>query len=72
VKKILIVIIKAYKKVVSPLMPRVCRYYPSCSSYALEAISEHGAIKGSAMALWRIIRCNPFGAGGYDPVKPKH
>lgn len=58
------------------LSPRIshgsCRYYPTCSSYAIEAIEVHGIIKGSALAFWRILRCNPFCKGGYDPVPPKN
>ena len=68
-KKILISLIRFYKKFISPLKKPCCRFYPSCSVYAIEAISKHGAIKGSFMATKRILRCNPFCKGGYDPVK---
>jgi len=49
----------------------VCKYYPSCSTYAIQALEMHGAIKGSLLAIWRILRCNPFSRGGYDPVPEK-
>lgn len=68
-KKTLVFIIKIYKKFISPLKKPCCRFYPTCSSYAIEAINKHGALKGSGMAIWRIVRCNPFCKGGYDPVK---
>ncbi len=64
-------IIRLYRKLISPLKPPCCRFTPTCSQYALEAIRVHGAFKGSALALWRILRCNPFSKGGYDPVPDK-
>lgn len=67
-KKILIAVIKGYQKYFSPLKHTKCPYYPSCSNYGLEAVQEYGAIQGSLMAFWRILRCNPFSKGGYDPV----
>ena len=67
-KRILIAIVRGYKKFISPLLPPSCRFTPTCSEYAMEAISKHGAIKGSMLAIWRILRCNPFCKGGYDPV----
>lgn len=57
-----------YRAVLSPLKPRSCRYYPTCSAYALEAVDKYGVAKGGAMALKRIVRCNPFYPGGFDPV----
>ena len=57
--------------VISPLFPDSCRFYPSCSQYAIEAIGKFGAIKGMALAMYRILRCNPFCRGGYDPVPEK-
>ena len=57
-----------YKKCLSPLMPHVCKYYPSCSTYMLEAIRRFGVFRGTAMGLKRIWRCSPWGEGGFDPV----
>ena len=70
-KKVLKAIIRFYQKAISPHLPPMCRYYPTCSCYALEAIEVHGALKGSALAAWRILRCNRLFKGGYDPVPPK-
>ena len=67
-KNIIICLIKFYQKYLSPLKSTKCPYIPSCSQYGLEAVEQYGAIKGSALALWRILRCNPFSKGGYDPV----
>ena len=69
-KKIVIFLIRFYQKAISPniiLKPK-CIYIPTCSTYAIEAIQKYGVIKGGAMAFWRILRCNPFAKGGYDPV----
>lgn len=68
-KHILIFIIKIYRKYISPLSPPSCKYYPTCSQYGLEAVEKYGAVKGGFLALKRILRCNPFSKGGYDPVK---
>ena len=67
-KKFLIYLIKFYKKYISPMKSTKCPYIPSCSEYGLEAVEKYGALRGSLFALWRIIRCNPFSRGGYDPV----
>lgn len=67
-KYVLIGLLKAYRFAISPLYGQVCRYYPSCSAYALEAVTEHGAIRGSWLAVRRLARCHPWAAGGYDPV----
>ena len=67
-KKLLITLIKWYRKYISPMKRTKCPYVPSCSEYGLEAIEKYGAIKGSLLAAWRILRCNPFSKGGYDPV----
>ncbi|MBR4083342.1 MAG: membrane protein insertion efficiency factor YidD [Lachnospiraceae bacterium] len=67
-KKLLITLIKWYRKYISPMKRTKCPYVPSCSEYGLEAIEKYGAIKGSLLAVWRILRCNPFSKGGYDPV----
>ena len=68
-KRVLLFLIRLYQKYLSPGLPRRCRFSPTCSQYAIEAISKYGVFKGGAMAIWRILRCNPFGKGGYDPVK---
>ncbi|MDX1775401.1 MAG: membrane protein insertion efficiency factor YidD [Desulfobulbales bacterium] len=62
-------LIRAYQVLISPLFPPACRFTPTCSQYAIEAIKCHGACRGFFMALWRILRCHPFSDGGYDPVK---
>jgi len=67
-KKILIYFINFYRKYLSSMKSTKCPYYPTCSTYALEAIEKHGAIKGGFLSIWRILRCNPFSKGGYDPV----
>jgi uncharacterized protein len=63
-------LLQAYRAVISPLYGDVCRYYPSCSAYAVGAVQQHGAVKGSALAAARIARCHPWAAGGVDDVKP--
>lgn len=60
--------IRFYQKYISPLKPPSCRFTPTCSQYAIEAIRKHGPFKGFALAVWRILRCNPWGGSGYDPV----
>lgn len=67
-KKILIGVIKLYQKVISPLTPPSCRFYPTCSHYGIEAVEKHGALKGSWLAVRRISKCHPFHEGGFDPV----
>lgn len=67
-KRILIYLIKLYQKYLSPLKRTRCPYCPTCSNYGLQAIQKHGAVKGSLLTGWRILRCNPFSKGGYDPV----
>ncbi|MGF7397883.1 membrane protein insertion efficiency factor YidD [Thermoanaerobacterium thermosaccharolyticum] len=68
-KYIFIYLIRFYQKFISPMKPKSCRFYPTCSQYAIDAIKKYGVLKGGIMALWRILRCNPFNLGGYDPVK---
>jgi putative membrane protein insertion efficiency factor len=68
VKYVLIGLLRVYRAVVSPLYGQVCRYHPSCSAYALGAVTEHGSVRGSWLALRRLGRCHPWAAGGYDPV----
>jgi putative membrane protein insertion efficiency factor len=60
----------AYRRWISPAMPARCRFYPSCSAYALEAVNTHGAARGLYLATRRLLRCHPFHPGGYDPVPP--
>lgn len=67
-KNLLLGLIKGYRRFISPLFPPTCRFQPTCSQYALEAISSHGMIRGSGLAIIRILRCHPFHPGGYDPV----
>ncbi|MBV8551829.1 MAG: membrane protein insertion efficiency factor YidD [Acidobacteriaceae bacterium] len=66
---VLILLLKAYKLLISPLLPSACRYYPTCSEYMMEAVARHGAIRGVWMGLKRLGRCHPFHEGGYDPVR---
>ncbi|WP_338951589.1 membrane protein insertion efficiency factor YidD [Fusobacterium nucleatum] len=70
-KKILILLIRFYQKFISPMFPAKCRFYPTCSQYTLEAIKEHGAIKGTYLGIRRILKCHPFHEGGYNPVPKK-
>jgi len=72
IRTVLIAVIRAYQYAISPLLGQRCKYYPSCSSYAIGALREHGAIRGLGLASWRLLRCNPFSNGGYDPVPPRH
>ncbi|MGO1369398.1 MAG: membrane protein insertion efficiency factor YidD [Senegalia sp. (in: firmicutes)] len=64
-------IIRLYQRYISPLKGRNCRFYPTCSEYSFQAIDKFGFIKGSMKSIWRILRCNPFSAGGYDPIEKK-
>jgi uncharacterized protein len=68
---ILIALVRGYQLLISPLMGSRCRFYPSCSQYALEALRTHGALAGSWMTLRRLLRCHPLHPGGFDPVPPK-
>lgn len=68
IKKILLLMINFYRKFISPYKPRTCRFYPTCSAYSYEAISRYGALRGGILSIKRILRCNPFNPGGYDPV----
>ena len=67
-KKLLLALVRFYRRAISPYRPPCCRYIPTWSQYALEAIEKYGALKGGWMAFRRILRCNPFHKGGYDPV----
>ena len=67
-KRMALAAIRYYQKAISPLVPPSCRFYPSCSAYAAEAIDKYGFLRGSLLAVKRILRCHPFNPGGYDPV----
>jgi len=67
-KKIAVILIKIYKMILSPFLPHTCRFYPTCSTYALIAIERYGFFKGGILSIKRILRCHPFNPGGYDPV----
>ena len=69
-RRALVAAVRWYQRVVSPLTPPACRYAPTCSQYAVEAISRYGVLYGGALALWRIARCQPFGGHGWDPPRP--
>jgi putative membrane protein insertion efficiency factor len=60
--------IRAYQRLISPALPRRCKYHPTCSAYAVQAVQSYGILRGSVLAAWRLLRCNPFSHGGYDPV----
>lgn len=70
-KKVMLMALAAYKRFLSPQLPVACRFTPTCSDYAAEAIARHGALGGVCLALWRLLRCNPLGGRGLDPV-PEH
>ncbi|MET0808576.1 MAG: membrane protein insertion efficiency factor YidD [Pseudoxanthomonas sp.] len=67
-RRILIGLIRGYQIVISPHLGQCCRFHPSCSCYAAEAIQRHGPLKGVSLAAWRVLRCNPYNHGGFDPV----
>ncbi len=64
-------LIRGYQRFISPLTPPMCRFQPTCSQYAIEALQVHGVVRGSALATWRLARCHPFCPGGLDPVPPR-
>ncbi|HEX7002164.1 MAG TPA: membrane protein insertion efficiency factor YidD [Trueperaceae bacterium] len=71
-KDVVLAPVRLYRRYLSPLKPvPSCRFHPTCSEYALEAVETHGVLKGMAMATWRVLRCNPFNPGGFDPVPPR-
>lgn len=69
-KKLLLWLIRGYQTYVSPALPPTCRFYPSCSAYAVEALEVHGVARGTGLALWRLLKCAPWHPGGIDPVPP--
>jgi uncharacterized protein len=68
VKLLVLAPIRFYRRVISPALPPRCKYYPSCSEYAVQAVESYGILRGTVLAAWRLLRCNPFSHGGYDPV----
>jgi putative membrane protein insertion efficiency factor len=68
-RSIVVAPIRVYQRVLSPALPARCKYYPSCSSYAVQAIERYGILRGLVLAGWRLLRCNPWSHGGYDPVE---
>jgi uncharacterized protein len=69
-RALLLGLLRVYRTLISPMLGPRCRFYPSCSAYAEEAVRAHGAAKGTALAVWRVLRCSPLSAGGVDPVPP--
>lgn len=67
-RRIILAPIVLYQRFVSPALPRACRYHPTCSAYAVQAVQEFGILRGVVLASWRLLRCNPFSHGGHDPV----
>ncbi len=67
-KTVVLAMLRFYKRAISPNLPPSCRFQPTCSEYAYEAVEKYGILKGGRLAIWRILRCNPFGGSGYDPV----
>jgi len=72
VKRALVAALRSYKRHISPRLPPACRYTPTCSEYAIEAIERHGALKGTLLAVRRVLSCNPLSRGGHDPVPEAH
>lgn len=70
-KKLALKAIRLYQLLISPFLPRCCRFYPSCSQYTYQAIARFGLLRGGLLGLWRLLRCQPFSAGGYDPLPQK-
>ena len=71
-REFVILPIRLYRRWISPMFPPCCRFTPTCSQYTIEAVRTHGILRGLALSCWRILRCNPWSRGGYDPVPPKH
>jgi hypothetical protein len=70
-RRLLVLMLRFYKRFISPFLPPACRFTPTCSEYAMEAVMVHGTVRGSTMAVLRLLRCHPFHAGGHDPVPPR-
>lgn len=70
-KSMVIAALQGYKRWISPMLPNACRYVPTCSEYAMEAVERHGVLRGVAMGAWRVLRCNPLGGFGYDPASDR-
>jgi uncharacterized protein len=66
--RIVLAFVRLYQRVISPVLPRRCKYHPTCSAYAMQAVERYGILRGLVLAGWRLLRCNPFSHGGYDPV----
>ena len=66
--RIVLAPVRGYQRFISPALPRRCKYHPSCSAYAVQAVETYGILRGVVLAVWRVLRCNPFSHGGYDPV----
>ena len=71
-RALVLTLLRAYKRFISPLFPPACRFYPSCSEYAMEAIAKHGLLRGGSLAARRLIKCSPLHPGGFDPVPGSH
>jgi uncharacterized protein len=71
VRRLALAPVHAYKRLISPLLPRRCKYEPTCSQYAIDAVREVGVLRGAVLAGWRLLRCNPWSHGGYDPVSAR-
>lgn len=67
-KRVLLLLLRAYKRLISPILPPACRFEPTCSNYFIQALERKGTIKGTLLGLWRLLRCQPFCRGGHDPV----
>jgi putative membrane protein insertion efficiency factor len=68
IRRLVLLPIRGYQRAISPALPRRCKYHPTCSAYAVQAIESYGILRGAVLAVWRLLRCNPFSHGGYDPV----
>jgi putative membrane protein insertion efficiency factor len=67
-RRIALAPVRGYQRLISPALPRRCKYHPTCSAYAVQAVESYGILRGAVLAAWRLLRCNPFSHGGYDPV----